>query len=184
MRFRDIPSFTRSANYRINVGWSEIDGMLDGFRADSRVNGLSFDLDPDFQRGHVWTEGKQVRYVEFILRGGASSRDIRFNCPGWQGEGSYPGGRFVLVDGKQRLEAVRRFLRGEIRVFGCLFTDFTDRLPLQTGFVVHVNNLTTDAEVLQWYLDLNDGGVVHTQDELDRVRGLLAAASFAKNRPV
>jgi hypothetical protein len=26
---------------------------------------------------------------------------------------------------------------------------------------------------LQWYLDLNDGGVVHTKEELDKVRGLL-----------
>ncbi len=41
-------------------------------------------------------------------------------------------------------------------------------------FVFCVNDLQTRAEVLQWYLDLNEGGVVHTSEELNRVRAMLA----------
>jgi hypothetical protein len=37
-----------------------------------------------------------------------------------------------------------------------------------------VNELKTRREVLQWYLDLNAGGVVHTTKEIERVRELLA----------
>lgn len=40
-----------------------------------------------------------------------------------------------------------------------------------------VNELRTRAEVLRWYLQLNSGGVVHTEEELARVRALLEAES-------
>ena len=30
--------------------------------------GLQFN--PDFQRGHVWTEGQQIAFMEFLLKGG------------------------------------------------------------------------------------------------------------------
>jgi hypothetical protein len=33
-------------------------------------------------------------------------------------------------------------------------------------FVFAVNDLPTRAAVLQWYLDLNTGGVVHTSHEI------------------
>ena len=38
---------------------------------------------------------------------------------------------------------------------------------------VHINNLKTKKEVLTWYLEMNTGGTVHTDDELDRVRKML-----------
>jgi len=38
---------------------------------------------------------------------------------------------------------------------------------------LNVNNLKTKAEVLRWYLEMNTGGVVHTQDEVDKARALL-----------
>ena len=42
-----------------------------------------------------------------MLRGGASGMNIYTNCPGWM-SGSH--GDFVLVDGKQRVDAVCKFL--------------------------------------------------------------------------
>jgi uncharacterized protein with ParB-like and HNH nuclease domain len=149
--------------------------QIKGYADDAESMGMTFELDPDFQRNHVWSREKQVRFVEFILRGGTSALNIYFNCPGWQACSHVEGGRFVLVDGKQRLEAVRAFLRGDFPVCGHYFAEFTDRLPLHARFSVHINNLPTDAEVLQWYLDLNDGGVVHTTEEIARVRAMLEA---------
>jgi len=175
MRYRDLPQFTRSSEYRVDVPWGYLETVLSGYADDAKSSGIPFEMDPDFQRGHVWSREKQVRYVEFVLRGGRSSCDIYWNCPGWN-TGSRIGGRFVLVDGKQRVEAVRAFMRGDFPAFGTLVGDFTDKLPIHSRFKFHVNDLSTEAEVLQWYLDLNDGGVVHTDDELNRVRTLLAAA--------
>jgi hypothetical protein len=38
MRFRDIPSFTRSANYSVDVQWRHLDSQLAGFAEDARVS--------------------------------------------------------------------------------------------------------------------------------------------------
>ena len=80
----------------------------------------------------------------------------------------------MLVDGKQRLEAVRSFLRDELTVFGdCKRSDFTDHMRHYLSFRVHVNALKTRAEVLTWYLQINAGGVVHSDEEIERVKELL-----------
>lgn len=164
IKFKDIPQFIHGGNYVVNVGWSYLERWLDDLP--------EADMNPDFQRGHVWTRDKQIKYVEFILRGGKSSKDIYWNHPGWM---SNFKGEMVLVDGKQRLEAVRAFLNDEIEAFGSKMSEYTDKFPniSNCDFVIHVNNLQTRKEVLQWYLDLNAGGVVHTDDELNRVRDLL-----------
>lgn len=171
MKFSDIPKFTRSANYRVNVEWKYLEEQLEQY-ADRSIAGYSFDMNPDFQRGHVWDVEKQRNYVEFVLRGGQSSREIYWNCPGWQA--NYQG-CMVLVDGKQRVEAARAFMRNELAIFGGhYYKDFTGTIrSCDAYFNFNVNNLSTRAEVLQWYLDLNEGGVVHTKEELNRVRELL-----------
>ncbi len=168
-RFQDIPKFTRSGNYRINVPWLSIENTLSQFNEGP----YSLDLNPDFQRGHVWDRTKQIAFVEFVLRGGKSSQTILFNAPGWNGRGN--AGPMQLVDGKQRLQAVRRFLDNEIPIFGGSFhRDFTDTTrSTLINFVFEVNDLQTRAEVLQWYLDLNTGGVVHTSEEIEKVKRLL-----------
>lgn len=167
-RFRDIPQFTSWGGYAVDVSWVGLDRHL-GHMGE----GLSLQLDPDFQRGHVWTEAQQIAYVEFILRGGRSSRAILWNCPSWPE--CTEGAPLVLVDGKQRLEAARKFMRSELPAFGRLYSEYEDELCWASGpsFKFHVNGLKTRREVLQWYLDLNTGGTVHTEDEITKVRSML-----------
>lgn len=166
MNFKDIPQLTTAANYRVNQSWKYLEEALESYR--SRY--LNLDLDPEFQRGHVWTEEQQIAYVEFKLKGGSGSNELQFNCAGWMGDFRGP---FVLVDGKQRLNAVLRFLRSEISAFGTLYKDFEGCLPHNVDFLFCVNNLKTMKDVYHWYLELNSGGTPHTQEELDKVRKML-----------
>lgn len=176
--FGAIPQFTRAASYAVNVSWSYLEHHIR--EAQDKSYGAILDLDPDFQRAHVWSDEQQCRYVEFILRGGKSSRDLYFNCNGWMGSFKGP---YVIVDGKQRLEAVRKFMRNELAIFNnnllgnknsLKFADFAGPLGIShADFIWHVNDLKTRAEVLQWYLDINQGGVVHTKDEIMKVHKLL-----------
>jgi len=137
------------------------------------------ELDPDFQRGHVWTPEQQTRYIEHRLRGGISGGTLYWNCSGIK-KGKHP---LQIVDGKQRLTAIRKFLADEVAVFGGYkFSDFDeDAQRAMFGVIgtlslrMEVNNLQTRAEVLQWYLELNEGAVAHTSEELSRVRALLEA---------
>lgn len=165
MKFSDIKKITHPG-YVCDHPLHMLSGAIKSYQEDT----CPLDMEPDFQRVHVWTPEQQTKYVEFILRGGNSSKDIYLNCPGWMSSFKGP---FQLVDGKQRLAACLGFLAGTVPIFGGLHIgDFTDK-PFGLTLRFHINNLETRREVLQWYLDINSGGVAHTTDELNRVKELL-----------
>jgi hypothetical protein len=166
MKFRDIKQFTR-ANYSVDIFWTYLEDWITSHNKGE----MTCELEPDFQRGHVWSEDKQSKYIEFVLRGGRSGKDIYWNCTSWFDGFNSP---IQLVDGLQRVTAVQRFLNNEIKVFGHFLNDFEDKPDLlKASFKFHVNDLKTRGEVLNWYIELNDGGVVHTPEEINRVRELL-----------
>lgn len=170
-KFDDIPHFTRDGSWECDFPMKRVWHNIEEFQ---RTQGL--DIDPDFQRAHVWTESQQVAWIEFFLRGGKTSRVIYLNKPSWHNSAKTGYDDFVLVDGKQRLEAIRRFIYNEIRAFGSYYREFTDSLRITQTIKFNINDLQTRREVLQWYLDFNSGGVVHSAEEINRVRDLLAAA--------
>ena len=100
---------------------------------------------------------------------------VYFNCPSWHYEvksGEYND--YVCVDGLQRLTAICKFINNEIKVFGSYFKEYEDpRGVNQHTLIVNVNDLKTEKEVLQWYIDMNAGGTPHTKDEIERVKRML-----------
>ena len=164
MKFRNIPPFTKGSDYHINVPLTHLRETID----DYLNHGLN--LNPDFQRVHVWDMRMREAFVEFILRGGTSAKTLYFNHPGWMH--SFDG-EFVIVDGKQRLTSLLMFTNNEIPAFGTLYKDFEDQLDILTTVIISINDLKTRAEVLQWYLDINSSGVVHTDEEIEKVKALL-----------
>lgn len=166
MKYSDIPQFPTS-HYRIDVPLSSVKAQLDRY-----VEGYGLDLDPDFQRGHVWTPEQQTSYMEYMLRGGEGGREILFNHPGWMG--SYKGD-FVIIDGKQRLTAALGFLNDTVPVYGRRCSEIEGRIPWSASFSFRVFKMQTREEILQYYLDLNAGGTPHAAEEIERVRALLHA---------
>jgi hypothetical protein len=182
MNIKDIEKFTNPAHYRTNVPWASVESNLKQYDEKNGILGfIGLNLDPDFQRGHVWTEDKQIAYVEYKLRGGEYSDLILFNHPNWMN--SFKG-EMVLVDGKQRLEAVRKFIRNELPVFGGNYLkdfDQPKQLLWSVDFLFCVNNIKTREGILKWYLELNSGGVVHTKEEIDKVKRLLEEEKAKKD---
>lgn len=168
MKFTDIPALTKAGSYQANMPLRYLKNWLINHEEE-----LGLDLNPDFQRGHVWTREQQIAYVEFLLRGGKSGRTIYFNHPSWMCEKKVGYNDFVCVDGLQRLTAVFKFLDDEIPAFGNLLSEFEDKLPFDIDLLLNINNLQTKKEVLTWYLEMNDGGTPHSADEIKRVRKLL-----------
>lgn len=165
-KFADIPKFTSFGHWESDYSMAEVAHTVKQWQEE-----MNLDIDPDFQRDHVWTEAQQIAWMEFYLRGGNTGRTLYFNFPGWQR--SFKGD-FVLVDGKQRLNAIFRFLNNEFPVFGdSYYKDFTDSIHMLQSIKINVNNLKTRSEVLKWYLEMNTGGTPHTEEELNRVGGLL-----------
>lgn len=172
MKFKDIKKFTSVGNYQVNIPLNYFKDCIDKY-----VDEYNLQMCPDFQRGHVWNKRQQSTYVEFFLKGGQSGRIIYFNDPNWMGLSGNDKGYcdFVLVDGLQRITALLKFVNNELTIFGnnC-FRDFEDKCTLiDNSLLFNINNLKTRKEVLMWYLELNTGGVIHTEEELDRVRKLL-----------
>ena len=160
---KDIPRF-KHASYSVNVPWLHIENFFDSC--------LYVDENPPYQRGYVWSRYQQERYLEYVLRGGRSGKDIYWNCPNWQ----RPEGDTIwhetleLVDGKQRLTAIRAFIDDQICAFGKTINQYGGRQNLRGmdhDLVFHVNNLTTKQEVVEWYLGMNTGGSIHTEKDLE-----------------
>lgn len=76
-----------------------------------RIEEGDYDLQPDFQRGEVWTLQKKRRLVDSLLRG-------------WHVPPVHlvarPDGRSDVLDGQQRLTAIRDFVRGLFTVDGSI----------------------------------------------------------------
>ena len=165
MRFADITKYTRQGNWECEYS---IKSFVETIEDWEKNNALI--LNPDFQRGNVWVEEQQIKFVEFILRGGSTAKVVYLNQAGWMN--SFEG-EFVCVDGLQRITALQRFMHNEIPVFGGYYKDYTDNIRTIDGMKINVNNLKTRKEVLQWYIEFNSGGTVHTDAEIQRVKKLL-----------
>jgi hypothetical protein len=162
---KDIPQFTRTPCYMVNMGLKYFKEWIIEHQKE-----LNLELNPDFQRGYVWTEKQKIKYIEFLLMGGTSARDIYFNHPGWM---SSFKGEFVCVDGLQRLTSILEFLDKKFKVFGDYYFDEIQIGSTDPTLIIHINDLKTRKEVLKWYLEFNSGGTVHTEAELDKVRKMI-----------
>ena len=171
-RFQDIPRFIDRGSYAVDY---PMEGFVKWLAREEDEQGLQ--LNPDFQRGHVWTEAQQRAYIEFLLRGGNSGRDLYFNCPSWHN--SVPDGAYddyVCVDGLQRITAIRKFVNNELKVFGSYFREYTDRLRMtQNTIRVNINALKSKKEVLRWYIEMNAGGTPHSKAEIKRIQDMMEA---------
>lgn len=170
MKYSDIIPFIRAGSYEVDVSLSSLEKTLEFFEKD-----YGLELNPDFQRGHVWTEAQQVAYLEFLFRGGVSAKVIYFNSPafGTRDADSDLPDTVVCVDGLQRLTAAIRFLHNEIKVFGHYFNEFEGSPRVMQGLRFNVNSLQKKADILQWYIEFNSGGTIHTKEEIERVQKML-----------
>ena len=173
-RFKDIPRFITDGNYGVDYS---LKYFVKWIKEEEESGGLQ--LNPDFQRGHVWTEAQQIAFMEFFLRGGKTGRVVYLNHPSWTRENlESTYNDFVCVDGLQRITAIKRFIENEIKIFGNYHKEFTDNLDLtQHTIRVNINSLKTREEVLRWYIEMNTGGTPHTSKEIEKVRELLEKCS-------
>lgn len=163
--------------YTVDVEFDAIEYTLQ--RYDERYG---FHINPDFQRGHVWTKEQQISYVENFIRGvvGETGRVITLSCNQFRNiraKDSDIDGMYV-VDGLQRLTAIRRFMNNEFKVFHHIDGGVYKEFFLGTGFRIgglkglcfNVFSFQYKKEILDYYIAMNDGGTVHTQEEIERVK--------------
>ena len=65
MKWNEIPKFKEFGIINpINFGFLSFVDFI-----NEQVDNYDLQLCPKFQRGHIWTQEQQERYIEFILRG-------------------------------------------------------------------------------------------------------------------
>lgn len=183
-RLSEIIRPVEQPKYGCDVDWRDLATQMNRYR-DS-FGGL--EINPDFQRGHVWNAFQQKKFIESVIRGAisASALHIQWNCPNWENdkyEGDLPRG-FQCIDGLQRLTSVAKFLKGELRPFGLTIADLDHsrfQIKNRYSFRFQIFCFEKKVDVLDHYLDFNDGGVAHSQDELARVRSMRDAIGFYSN---
>lgn len=169
MKWNEIPKFIATEHcYHVNTG---IKGYVGWISDEERE--MNLQMNPDFQRGHVWNEEQQSLYIEYLLKGGQSGRAFYFNLPTYRDyDNKYKD--YVCVDGLQRSTAIQRFINGKLKAFDQYYSDFGSGL-VRTEFQIdiYINDLKTKNDVLTWYVQMNEGGTPHTKEEIERVKEMI-----------
>jgi uncharacterized protein with ParB-like and HNH nuclease domain len=168
MRFADIKKFPRSS-YHVDIDFKYVETTLESW--NDRSNGSPLILNPEWQRGHVWTEDQQIAWIEYILKGGTTGRDIYFNCSTWMGNYNTP---VYCVDGLQRLTAVMAFMNNKIPAFGYLLTQYEDSIRLADArLTFNMLKISNKKELLTIYHNFNAGGTPHSKEEMKRIEKMI-----------
>lgn len=174
----DIIKPLRAAKWQADFRWNTMEDQIRAMGED--YGGL--EMEPDFQRGHVWTPEQRVHFIENCLRGVVPSSGflIQFNSPSFNDDGiktDLPKG-LQCVDGLQRFTTVVEFVKGNVKPFGLTAAELhmTPFAPGRFHMKVAIHDFTSRTDLLEHYLSINTGGTPHSPGEIARVRALLAAA--------
>lgn len=162
-----------------DMGVAEILHHIDG-TGDRRA----WDLNPDYQRGHVWTTDQAEKFMGHFIEGGpippvyVQRYESSENAPAEIKATYYDHAE--VVDGQQRLRAVKAWVKGDIdavlsngRRIRYADLDEVDLRMLRSLQIAFIDMSRKDR--LDFYIKLNRGGTVHSDAEIDRVRVLRAA---------
>lgn len=144
-----------------------------------RVTNSEFNLTPEYQRSYIWTDRQASLFVGFLMEGGTPpsvwiQRWADTNIPD------------EILDGVQRLNSLCRFYKNEIPMITAdneiaYLQDFEERdrsrlVSTAAGPNISIQYVSFDTkkEVIEMYLRLNRGGTPHSEEEIERVRNLLA----------
>lgn len=171
--------------HHLNTTLSYLESTIYGTNDDEMRSKV--DLNPIFQRGHVWTREQQVAYIENFLRSPQTvNKTIYMNDLFVYGnvdkvteENNMVAGKIVCLDGLQRLTAALDFVHGKFTVFGGVSYEDILNSPTRTRilndclFDINYLVLSNNKEVIDFYVDFNAGGTPHTKEEIERIKKLI-----------
>lgn len=141
------------------------------------------DIDQPYQRGSVWGVARKQNLIKSLLMGipvGAIVINDRFQAHfTHDGYDDDRANRLAIVDGKQRITAIRDFVDGNFSVPGAWFDvdsdsvsfgkldSATQRAFLRLPIAVAVGKLPTMAQEEEMFDLINFGGVPQGETDLD-----------------
>lgn len=160
----EIRSICKKTRFqKVDVAWQNVEDSV-----------YDFATDVDYQREHVWTKEQRESFIGYVLSGG--------ECPPlWVNVRTPNRETSEVIDGKQRMTSALMWLNGEIcgRILDGREVWYKDldevsrrMMFMDCSFEIRLVDLCRK-DILDLYLKLNSTGVIHTQEELDKVKALL-----------
>lgn len=119
---------------------------------------------PPWQRGLVWTDEQNTRFLESAWRGLNLGTYTVNQDPIHEGPLDY-----LLIDGQQRMNALERYFSNEFPVFGYTWDAVTDvdrrGFLMSRHFASYITNTDDEAYLREYYNLSNFGGTPHDADE-------------------
>lgn len=121
---------------------------------------------PSWQRGEVWSDEQKVKFIESAWMGlGLGTYTV--NVPPFDEDVPHRLDN-LLIDGQQRISAIRDYLNDELVVFGARWSevDIPDQRRFkQTKFACYQTESTDEAYLRNYYDLMNFGGTAHRPEE-------------------
>lgn len=136
---------------------------------------------PDYQRGYVWTLEDKQRLIASVMaeRNIGSFLFVKYDYEAYKG-------KLVVLDGKQRLNALVEFYTGRYMYEGKFYHQLSriDRARFESHRVAYAHldgQRMSRAKLLEMFLEMNEAGVPQSEEHLNMVRELLAKEKTAES---
>lgn len=133
---------------------------------------------PDYQRDLVWTLEQKENLIKSILYGNPIG-DFLFKKEFGKDANGNPNELEVIwsiIDGQQRINAIRGFILNEFKIDNKYFKDlkyWDARSFIETEITVITIKEISLKEEIEIYLNRNCGGTNHTKEDLDKAKRFL-----------
>ena len=152
--------------YRVDVPLKSIPHNIENY---------GIDMNPDYQRNYIWTQEQKEKFVGSLIENPDLIPHFYFNIK------DYIMDSCEVVDGKQRLSAIVDWLKGDIiALCPCGISLYRKDLDKVSETLIRVSITTSwkfvklnKIEVMEFYLRLNSGGTIHSEEDLQRVKDLI-----------
>lgn len=148
-------------------------------------NKHGIDLDPEYQRGNVWTQEQKVDLIDSIFKNIDIGKFTIIKRP-WGDDPTTPltPKLYEMLDGKQRLTAIWEFYCGRFQYKGKYFYELhpRDRSHFKNYSISYAETQPlTNEQKYRYFLKLNTTGTPISQEHLDRVYKMWLEEKEKKN---
>lgn len=164
-----IPQFTQREEMRLQFFQSSLSSF------HSYVYSFGVDINPDYQRGFVWTLEDKQKLIDSIFKGVDIGKFV-FIRREYDRTKNPTEHLYEILDGKQRLTAITEFLEDRFRFNGLLYSELHPHDQSHfDGYSISLAEVSnpTKKQIYQYFLRLNTGGKAMDEGQLKKVEKLL-----------
>lgn len=152
-------------NLRLNFTSSCIDNII------WRKYSYGIDLDPEYQRGYVWSPEDEEALIDSIFNNCDIGKFVLIN------KDCDDNPCYEVLDGKQRINTILRFFEDRFTYKGYLYSELSlsDRRKFKRFTISTAEIVNPSKEMIyQYFLKVNVTGKVMDKDHLKKVESLLS----------